>query len=69
MTPLAVLPTARAPRPANVKPRPWRCTGLLASYCPLCGDCSCTLGPSLGGASCPLHGAASYHGTREGRVA
>lgn len=49
-------------------PRRWRCTRLLAVYCPLCGDCECLLGPSLGNASCPLHGAASCHGTREGRV-
>lgn len=55
------------PRPTT-RPRPWQCTTLLATYCPLCGDCTCTLGPSLGNAICALHGPRAEHGTRRGVV-
>lgn len=58
-----------APRPST-RPRPWQCTTLLATYCPLCGVCGCgDLGPSLGNAICALHGPRAEHGTRRGVVA
>jgi predicted RNA-binding Zn-ribbon protein involved in translation (DUF1610 family) len=42
------------------------CTGVAASWCPVCGDCACprqTTGERDGeSASCPLHGPDSTHG-------
>lgn len=54
---------------ADTRPRPWQCTTLLATYCPLCGSCGCgACGPSLGNGACALHGGASRHPTRRGVV-
>lgn len=38
------------------------CTGLSASWCPVCGDCTCRDPPeSRNDAECPLHGDRSKH--------
>ena len=46
------------------------CTGYAASWCPLCGDCSCRRwqdGERDGSRwGCPLHGERSDHGTQGG---
>lgn len=42
------------------------CSPMTSTYCPRCGDCTCTRGltcePLFDAASCPLHGAESAHG-------
>lgn len=41
------------------------CTGLTASWCPRCGDCTCERMPDgdccFDGHDCPLHGTSSQH--------
>ena len=43
-----------------------RCTGVTATWCPVCGDCSCPIGddsvPTFNDPDCPLHGQESLHG-------
>lgn len=58
---------------ASLSPVP--CTGLAASWCPVCGTCTCPRYDDGGrvrddagtvwGASCPLHGATSTHAEGE----
>jgi hypothetical protein len=43
-----------------------RCTGVAATWCPVCGDCCCEIfengSPSFDDDDCPLHNARSTHG-------
>lgn len=46
---------------------PNRCSGITATHCPACGDCTCPAGNSetertLDDDLCPLHGFSSPHG-------
>ncbi len=46
---------------------PVRCTGVSASWCPVCGDCSCKEPEeSRSDDDCPLHGMTSRHAENEG---
>lgn len=48
------------------------CTGIAASWCPVCGDCACPRtvdGERIdneGADDCPLHAASSAHASAEG---
>jgi hypothetical protein len=48
---------------------PQRCTGVTATWCPVCGDCSCPQAPEPplppADPRCPLHGEGSSHGELE----
>lgn len=37
------------------------CTGLTASWCPICGDCCCDSEEGLDDPSCPLHAIGTPH--------
>ncbi|MDA8313972.1 MAG: hypothetical protein M0010_02165 [Actinomycetota bacterium] len=44
-----------------------RCTGLTATWCPICGTCTCPADPQTGERNldtdgCPLHDTSSLHG-------
>lgn len=48
-----------------------KCTGIAATWCPRCGDCTCDLDPLTGERTlddhfCPLHGLESKHAERFG---
>jgi hypothetical protein len=57
----------------NSKPRAWRCTGQFEIFCPLCGDCTCSLTPdrvpNIDSEACPLHGTSTGHPYRSEMVA
>lgn len=41
------------------------CTGISASWCPVCGDCACTdREQALDDLDCPLHSPMSIHAER-----
>ncbi len=48
-----------------------RCTGITATWCPVHGDCTCSLDdsfdpvPTLNDDGCPLHDSASAHGATD----
>lgn len=39
------------------------CTGVSATWCPICGDCTCADEADLNDDDCPLHSDESKHGT------
>lgn len=49
------------------QPREWQCTKPEASWCPLCGDCTCDrvdVGKMMRSPNCPLHGEMVAHPDR-----
>lgn len=58
------------------QPRAWQCTSTEASWCPLCGTCTCMDYEVVDQADpirvvdpqCPLHGEAVAHGSRAGLI-
>lgn len=49
-----------------IRTEPIRCTGVSASWCPRCGDCTCrNVDESRDDEDCPLHSATSRHAELE----